>query len=253
MRRPLIAGNWKMSCTRPEAAELARGIVGGVADVSAVDIVMCPPFTALQTVSEIVAGTNVALGAQDIFWEKAGAYTGEISPDMLLDMGCSYVIVGHSERRQHMSETDEMVNRKAHAALVAGIKVMMCVGETLEEREAGRMEEVVRREVVNGLADISGDQLVNVAIAYEPIWAIGTGKTATPLQANEAHLFIRSIIRELYGKEAAEAFVIQYGGSVKPDNIVGLMAEPHVDGALVGGASLKSDSFVKIVKGAQVN
>lgn len=249
MRRTLIAGNWKMNCTRSEAAKLAQDVARGVAD-AAVDVVMCPPFTALDTVSSIVSGTNVALGAQDIFWESSGAYTGEISPDMLLDAGCSYVIVGHSERRQYMSETDEMVNRKAQAALAAGLKVMMCVGETLDEREAGKMEEIVKREVVNGLAEISVAQLKDLSIAYEPIWAIGTGRTATPQQANEAHEFIRSIVGDLYGAEAAEMFVIQYGGSVKPDSTADLMAEPHVDGALVGGASLNPDSFVGIVKTA---
>jgi len=252
MRRTLIAGNWKMNCTRSEAAQLARGVVQGVADAS-VDIVMCPPFTALETVSAIVSGTNVALGAQDIFWESSGAYTGEISSGMLLDIGCSYVIVGHSERRQYMSETDDMVNQKARAALAAGLKVMMCVGETLEEREAGRMEQIVKREVVAGLADISANQLKNLSIAYEPIWAIGTGKTATPQQANEAHQFIRSVLGDLYSGKVAETFVIQYGGSVKPDNTADLMAESDVDGALVGGASLEPDSFVKIVKAAQTD
>jgi len=249
MRRTLIAGNWKMNGTRSEAAQLAQGVVGGVADAT-VDIVVCPPFTALDTVSSIVSGTNVSLGAQDIFWESSGAYTGEISPGMLVDAGCSYAIVGHSERRQYMSETDDMVNRKARAALAAGLKVMMCVGETLDEREAGKMEEIVKREVVNGLAEISAGQLDSLAIAYEPIWAIGTGKTATPQQANEAHEFIRSVVADLYGKETARTFIIQYGGSVKPDNTADLMAESHVDGALVGGASLKPDSFVQIVKAA---
>ena len=250
MRRTLIAGNWKMNCTRSEAAKLAQDVKRGVAD-AAVDVVMCPPFTALDTVSSIVSGTNVALGAQDIFWESSGAYTGEISPDMLLDAGCSYVIVGHSERRQYMDETDDMVNRKTQAALAAGLKVMMCVGETLDEREADKMEEIVKREVVNGLAEIDADKLESLSIAYEPIWAIGTGRTATPQQANKAHEFIRSIVGDLYGAEAAEMFVIQYGGSVKPDNTADLMAQTHVDGALVGGASLKPDSFVEIVKAAQ--
>ena len=250
MRRTLIAGNWKMNCTRSEAAQLARGVVQGVADAS-VDIVMCPPFTALETVSAIVSGTNVALGAQDIFWESSGAYTGEISSGMLLDIGCSYVIVGHSERRQYMSETDEMVNRKARAALAAGLQVMMCVGETLDEREAGKMQDIVKREVVNGLAEIDAGQIKSLSIAYEPIWAIGTGRTATPQQANEAHEFIRSVVAGLYGGDVARTFVIQYGGSVKPENTADLMAESHVDGALVGGASLKADSFVQIVKAAQ--
>jgi len=251
MRRALIAGNWKMNCTLAEAAELAKGVVSGVAGVSDVDIVVCPTFTALETVGKIVAGTNVAMGAQDIYWEKSGAYTGEISPDMLLDVGCSYAIAGHSERRQYMGETDEIVNRKARAALAAGLKVMMCVGETLEEREAGKMEEIVKRAVVGGLADITAEELKNLSVAYEPIWAIGTGKTATPEQANEAHEFIRKVVGGLYSNEVAEALVIQYGGSVKPSNIVALMAEPHLDGALVGGASLKADSFVELVKGAQ--
>jgi len=250
MRRTLIAANWKMNCTRADAAQLAQDVVRGVADAS-VDIVMCPPFTALETVSSIVSGTNVALGAQDIFWESSGAYTGEISPDMLVDAGCSYAIVGHSERRQYMDETDEMVNRKARAALAAGLKVMMCVGETLEEREAGKMDEIVKREVVNGLAQIDAGQLESLSIAYEPIWAIGTGKTATPQRANEAHEFIRGIVGDLYSGQVAEMFVIQYGGSVKPGNTADLMAQPHVDGALVGGASLKPDSFVQIVKAAE--
>jgi triosephosphate isomerase len=215
-----------------------------------VDVVMCPPFTALETVSAIVSGSPVALGAQDVFWESAGAYTGEVSPNMLLDLGCSYVIVGHSERRQHMSETDDMVNQKARAALAAGLSVMMCVGETLQEREAGTMEEIVGRQIMNGLASIDVEQLKNVSVAYEPIWAIGTGKTATPQQANEAHQFIRRTVAGLFREEAAEMLTIQYGGSVKPENIADLLAEPHIDGALVGGASLKPDSFLKIVEAA---
>jgi triosephosphate isomerase len=257
MRRILMAGNWKMNCTRPEAARLAESVVHGVGNMpldtpkaGPVDVVMCPPFTALETVSAIVSGTAVALGAQDVFWESSGAYTGEVSPDMLLDVGCSYVIVGHSERRQYMGETDEMVNRKARAALDAGLSVMMCVGETLEEREAGKMEEIVKREIVNGLAGINAERLKSFAVAYEPIWAIGTGKTATPQQANEAHQFIRHTVADLYGEEVAEMLTIQYGGSVKPDNIADLIAQSDIDGALVGGASLKADSFLKIVEAA---
>lgn len=257
MRRTVIAGNWKMNCTRSEATRLAEDVVRGVAPMSfdkptqrPVDVVLCPPFTALETVSTIVSGTPVALGAQDVFWESAGAYTGEVAPDMLLDIGCSRVIVGHSERRQYMGETDEMVNRKARAALAAGLSVMMCVGETLEEREAGKMEEIVKREIVNGLAGIRADQLNGLSVAYEPIWAIGTGKTATPQQANEAHQFIRRVVADLHGEEAAEMVTIKYGGSVKPENIADLLAEPDIDGALVGGASLKSDSFLKIVEAA---
>ncbi len=257
MRRILMAGNWKMNCTRPEAARLAEAVVRGVAKMplgkskaGPVDVVMCPPFTALETVSAIVSGTPVALGAQDVFWESSGAYTGEVAPEMLIDAGCTYVIVGHSERRQYMGETDEMVNRKARAALAAGLSVMMCVGETIEEREAGKMEEIVKREILNGLADIDAGQLKSLAVAYEPIWAIGTGKTATPQQANEAHQFIRRIVADLYGEEAAQMLTIQYGGSVKPDNIADLIAQSDIDGALVGGASLNADSFLTIVEAA---
>lgn len=208
-----------------------------------VDIVIAPPFTALQTASTLLKSSNVSLSAQDVFYEDKGAYTGEVSPLMLTDIGCKYVIIGHSERRQYFNETDEILNKKIQASLRHGLKVIFCIGESLAEREAGKTFDVLKSELVNGLKDIPCDDLV---VAYEPIWAIGTGKTATPEQAEEAHQFIRSELKALYGSKA-DSIRILYGGSVTPDNINSLMACPNVDGGLVGGASLKPDSFAKIV------
>jgi triosephosphate isomerase len=248
MRKPIIAGNWKMNKTIGEALELVNSLKGMLADVTDVEIVVAPPFTALQAVGETIKGTNIRLAAQDMFWEESGAYTGEISPLMLKDVGCQYVIIGHSERRGYFGETNETVNRKVKTAHRYGLKPIVCVGERLEERESGVTKDVVRDHVVNGLKGLSEEEMLNTVIAYEPVWAIGTGKTATPQQAQEVHEFIRGLLKEMFSDKVAEQVRIQYGGSIKPENIAGLMAQPDIDGGLVGGASLKADSFAKIVK-----
>ncbi len=247
MRRPFIAGNWKMYKTIPEAIETAQKLAAAVADARGRDIMIAPPFTALSAVASVLADTGVQLGAQDVHWEKEGAFTGEVSPGMLRDAGCAQVIVGHSERRQFFGETDATVNRKVRAVLEAGLSVIMCVGETLAEREAGRMPEVVERQVRGGLEGIIPEP-ASFAVAYEPVWAIGTGRTATPAQAQEVHAAIRRLLDALLGHAAADSIRILYGGSVKPDNIGELMHEPDIDGALVGGASLKADSFAAIAR-----
>jgi len=246
-RRPIIAGNWKMNMTATQAKELASKLIPLVAAVKDRDIVLGPPYTALQTVSEMIKGTNIGLSAQNLHWEDKGAFTGEISAEMLLDLGCKYVIIGHSERRQFFGETDETVNKKVKQALKKGLLPIMCVGETLTEREAGKLNDVINRQVTGGLKDLSADDMKKVVIAYEPVWAIGTGKTATPDQANEVHALIRQKVQSLYSAEIAEGLRIQYGGSVTPDNVSQLMAKPDIDGALVGGASLKPESFAALV------
>ncbi len=242
MKRYFIAANWKMNKTIPETKEFIHSFVPLVRDVTDRDIIVAPPFTALAAASEELKGTNVKLSAQDMFWEEKGAFTGEVSPGMLSDTGCSYVIIGHSERRQYFYEDDVIVNRKVRAAKKAGLGVIFCCGESLEEREAGRTFEVIKREVEAGLAEIGPDNLV---VAYEPIWAIGTGRTATTEQAQEVHAFISEILGNLYGKEA-DGIRIIYGGSVTPENVDALMACKDVFGALVGGASLKPESFARI-------
>ncbi|MEW6067687.1 MAG: triose-phosphate isomerase [Nitrospirota bacterium] len=244
MRKPFIAANWKMNKTLNETGEFLSRFIPEVKDVSDVDIVIAPPFTSLSTASEKIKGTNIKLAAQDVFYEEKGAYTGEISPVMLSDMGCKYVIIGHSERRQYFNETDEIINRKIKAAKRAGLGVIFCIGETLKEREAGKTFEVLKKEIEKGINEIEPEDM---ALAYEPIWAIGTGKTATPEQAQEAHAYIRERLKILYGNKA-DNFCIIYGGSVTPENIDSLMACLDVDGALVGGASLKAESFIRIVK-----
>lgn len=248
MRRYLIAGNWKMNKTVGEAIELAKGLVENVKDVNDRDILICPPFTALYPVSQVIKGSNVKLGAQDVFYEDSGAYTGEISPIMLKDVGCEYVIVGHSERRHIIKETDEIINKKVKSALKHGLKVILCVGELLEERESGKTLDIVKEQTVKGLEGVNQDDVKNVVIAYEPVWAIGTGKTAKPEDAQEVQSFIRELVSKLYSKDVANSMVIQYGGSVKASNIDDLMAMPDVDGVLVGGASLVLDEFTRIVK-----
>lgn len=247
-RQPFIAGNWKMHKTLAEAKALARDIRQGVAPKRRAEVAIAPPYTALAAVAEELSGSGIRLAAQDSFWEKQGAYTGAISPVMLADVGCHYVIIGHSERRQHFGETNATVNRRVQAVLESGLAVILCVGETLGEREADRTFEVVRAQLREGLADVAAgpDRLV---IAYEPVWAIGTGKTATPQQAQEVHAFIRSLLREFMGAKA-EAIRIQYGGSVTPDNAVTLLGQPDIDGALVGGASLKPELFLPIINAA---
>lgn len=233
-----------MNKTISETEEFLSAFVPGVKDVNDVDIVIAPPFTSLSIASEKLRNTNIILAAQDMFYEEKGAYTGEISPLMLKDTGCRYVIVGHSERRQHFNETDEIVNRKIKAAKKAGLGVIFCIGESLKEREIGKTFDVLEREISQGLNEMD---IENIVIAYEPIWAIGTGKTATPEQAQEAHAYIRNRLRIKYGNKADEVCII-YGGSVTPENIDSLMACKDLDGALVGGASLKVESFVRIVK-----
>ncbi|MGQ9628805.1 MAG: triose-phosphate isomerase [bacterium] len=248
MRRPIIAGNWKMNKTVGEAVALASGLREKVADVEDRDVVICPAFTALGKVAEAIKGSNIALGAQDMHWEDSGAFTGEISPTMLKDVGCRYVIIGHSERRTHFGETNDTVNRKVEKALERGLTPIMCVGERLEEREAGKTFDVVRDHIEGGLRGLSPQEVQGVVIAYEPVWAIGTGRTATPDQAEEVHEYIRRLLAEAFGEDVAERVRIQYGGSVRPDNIDDLMAQPDIDGALVGGASLKVEDFARIVK-----
>ncbi len=247
MRKPIIAGNWKMNCTIPEALELVKRLKVMVSDVKGLEIVVAPPFTALSSVSHALIGSNMTLAAQNLFWEGKGAFTGEISAEMILDAGCDYVIIGHSERRQFFAETDDSVNRKVKAALVGGLIPILCVGETLRERETGETFQVIERQLTNGLKDVSIPDSEDLVIAYEPVWAIGTGRTATPSQAQEVHAYIRGLLKNVLG-EAAEDIRVLYGGSVKPENIDELMTEPDIDGALVGGASLKADSFARIVR-----
>ncbi|HSF16298.1 MAG TPA: triose-phosphate isomerase [Vicinamibacteria bacterium] len=246
MRRPLIAANWKMHLTLDAADQLARGVASAVREMDDIDIVMAPPFTALATVRAAITDTRIALGAQDLYWEEKGAFTGEISPSMLKDAGCGYVIVAHSERRQLFGETDRTANRKVLAALTHELVPILCVGETEAERDRGVTFVVVDRQIKEGLKDVAEKQLERLVIAYEPIWAIGTGRTATPDQAEEVHQSIRGQLAKLYGTEAASGVRILYGGSVKPDNVDDLMFEDDIDGALVGGASLKADSFSRI-------
>lgn len=247
-RVPLIAGNWKMYKTVPEAIAFVRELKTALAGVGGVEVAVCPPFTALALVAEALRGTDIAVGAQDVFWEAQGAFTGEISPVMLKDAGCRYVIVGHSERRQYFAETDEKVNRKVQAVLHHGLTPIMCVGETLEEREAGITEEVVGTQTRAGLAGLTEEQVAGMVLAYEPVWAIGTGKTASDEDARQVISYIRGLVKDMYGAGAAENVRVQYGGSVKPGNAAGLMARPDLDGALVGGASLEVESFAGIVK-----
>lgn len=246
MRRLLIAGNWKMHKTVQEAVELVRELKELVSDVKDRDILVCPPFTALYAVSRELEGSNIALGAQNMFYEEKGAFTGEISPLMVKDVGCSYVILGHSERRHIFGETDELINKKVLSAVNHGLIPILCVGETLQEREEGKTKDVIERQVKEGLKGLN--ETSEFVIAYEPVWAIGTGKTATPELAEEVHSFIREILAEMFGKEKADSIRILYGGSVKPENAAGLMSQPNIDGSLVGGASLKAESFAKIVK-----
>ncbi|MDO8445977.1 MAG: triose-phosphate isomerase [Deltaproteobacteria bacterium] len=247
MRKPIIVGNWKMNCTIPEAFELVKRLKMMVSEVKGREIVIAPPFTALSSVSHALIGSNMTLAAQNLFWEGKGAFTGEISAEMILDSGCDYVIIGHSERRQFFAETDDSVNRKVKAALAGGLIPIVCVGETLAEREAGETFPVIERQLTNGLNDVRLSSSEDLVIAYEPVWAIGTGRTATPSQAQEVHAYIRGLLKNLLGEAAGDIRVL-YGGSVKPENIDELMTEPDIDGALVGGASLKADSFARIVR-----
>lgn len=249
MRRVIIAGNWKMYKTIPESIELVNLLKRSVVDIDDVEIVVCPPFTSLSDVRDLIIDTNIKLGAQDCYWEKEGAFTGEVSCAMLKSAGCEYVIIGHSERRQYFGETNETVNKKAKAALKEGLKPIVCVGEKLADRQGGKTFDVVKDHVTNSLAGLTREEIVKTVIAYEPVWAIGTGVTATKEQAEEVHKFIRELLKKMYDEKTSGAVRIQYGGSVKPENIRELIAEEDIDGALVGGASLKADSFTNIIKG----
>lgn len=248
MRKPIIAGNWKMNKTPQEATQLIKELVPMVKDVDTVDIVVCPPFVNLAAAKAALEGSNIKLGAQNMHFEQSGAYTGEVSPGMLLALGVEYVILGHSERRQFFGETDEGVNKKTKAALAAGLKPIVCIGETLEEREAGITAEVVCKQTKLALLGLSASEAAGVVLAYEPIWAIGTGKTATAEDANDTIGAIREAVKEVYGDDTAQAVRIQYGGSMKPSNASELMAKPEIDGGLIGGAALKAEDFCGIVK-----
>lgn len=248
-RKAIIAGNWKMNKTATEAAELIDALIPAVKDAGC-EVVICVPFTDLVTAVAKTKGTNIHVGAENVHFEKSGAYTGEISADMLTDLGVEYVVVGHSERRQYFAETDETVNKRAKAALAGGLKPIICVGESLAQREQGVTEELVRMQVKIALNGVTADELKNVVIAYEPIWAIGTGKTATAEQAAEVCTFIRTTVRHLYGARIARSVTVQYGGSMKPANAAELLSQPDIDGGLIGGASLKAADFVEIVNAA---
>lgn len=247
MRKSFVAGNWKMNTTADEAVALVKGIVAGSGDIAA-DLAVMPPFVYLAAVCEAAGGSNVAVGAQNMCCEPKGAFTGEISAEMLKDVGCECVILGHSERRHVFGESDELINKKVRAALAAGLDVILCIGELLEEREAGRTMAVCERHVTKGIEGVRAEEMARVTVAYEPVWAIGTGKTATPDQAQEVHADVRAIIGKLYSAEVAGGLRIQYGGSVKPGNARELLSQPDIDGGLVGGASLKADSFLAIAR-----
>ncbi|MBN9523381.1 triose-phosphate isomerase [bacterium] len=249
-RRKLVAGNWKMNTTRAEAVALAQGVAAGVGASPKCDVAVIPPFVWLDPVAAALKGTAVQLGAQDVYTEPKGAFTGEISPAMLLEVGCQYALVGHSERRHVIGETDAATNHKVHAALEAGLHVILCIGETLAERERNLQERVFQRQVYAACAGLTDEQFGRLTLAYEPVWAIGTGKVATPELAQEAHKNIRARMALLYGDNIAGALPILYGGSLTGDSAPGLFAQPDIDGGLVGGASLKADSFLKIVAAA---
>ena len=246
MRKPIIAGNWKMNMTPSQAKELVTDLIPLVKD-AACDVVVCPPYVDIALVAELVKGTNIQVGAQNIHWAEKGAFTGEISAAMRKEAGAAYAIIGHSERRQYFGETDATVNSRTKAALAAGIVPIICVGESLEQREKGETDVVVSGQVKADLADIPGEAVAGLVIAYEPIWAIGTGKTATDEQANETIGLIRETIASLYGQAVADQVRIQYGGSMNPKNVKGLMAQPQIDGGLIGGASLKAADFAQVV------
>jgi len=250
MRKPIVAGNWKMNKTSDEAEALVQGVVKSVSGVNGVDVVVCPPYTTLERVAGIVKDTSVGLGAQNMHWEVSGAFTGEVSGAMLLTCGCEYVILGHSERRQYFGETDQTVNKRLKTAIGVGLKPIVCVGETLEERKSEVTNQVVRKQVTGALDGVLTDELADLVLAYEPVWAIGTGLTATPEQAEAVHGVIRQVLTDLYDESVAQSLRIQYGGSVKPDNAAELFGQPNIDGGLIGGAALDADSFAAIVKAA---
>lgn len=248
MRRKVVAGNWKMNKDLSGTIELISAIKNELSKYeTSTEVIVCPPFTSLETASTLLKGSSIKLGAQNMHYEDSGAFTGEISAEMLKSVGCQYVILGHSERRTLFGESDEMINKKIKKAVSAGLKPIFCVGETLEERESGSTEKVVETQIREGLSGLNESELSELIIAYEPVWAIGTGKTATPQQAQDVHQFIRNLISELSSNNFAENLVIQYGGSVKPDNAAELFSQPDIDGGLIGGASLKADAFLAIV------
>ena len=249
MRQKFVAGNWKMHTTTAEAIMLAKAIVDGLGIDDRVAIAVCPPFPYLACVSEILKGSRVALGAQNLYPEKEGAFTGEVSPTMLLDLGCKYVILGHSERRHILGESDSFINQKVRVALAAGLHVILCIGETLDQRDADQTKAVLDRQLIQGLAGVSANSVSHLTIAYEPVWAIGKpGHGASPQQAQEAHATIRHRFGQMFDEKSARMLAIQYGGSVKPDNAAAILAQPDVDGALIGGASLHADPFLAIVR-----
>jgi triosephosphate isomerase len=250
MRKKFVAGNWKMFTNKATARQLASGVVDGLRDEQRVSVAVCPPFPYLPSVAEALQGSSVALGGQNCYHEKEGAFTGEVSPAMLVDVGCRYVILGHSERRHKLGESNAFINRKVHTALAAGLEVILCLGETLEERQANRTEAVLESQLTGSLAGLDAAALRRMVLAYEPVWAIGTGQNATPEQAQQAHAFIRGQIRKRFGEETASTLPIQYGGSVKPDNAASLFGQPDVDGGLIGGASLNAEQFLAIVRSA---
>lgn len=249
-RKIFIAGNWKMNTNLEEARALSQSIVDVLGNTTDVDIAVCPPYTNLSAVNDIIKGSAIKLGAQDVYWEESGAFTGKVSCDMLKSAGVTYVIIGHSEQRTYFGETDETVNKKVKAALASGLLPIICVGETLEERKSGKMNSVIDRQVKGAFEGISSDDALKCTIAYEPVWAIGTGETATPQQANDVHKFIRNLISQIFSEEIAQAIRIQYGGSMKPDNAKALLEQSDVDGGLIGGAALKVSSFAGIVNPA---
>jgi triosephosphate isomerase len=253
MRQPFIAGNWKMFTNATTARELAAAVAKGAASRPAVRVAICPPFPYLATVAETLRGSSVALGAQNCYPEKEGAFTGEVSPAMLLDVGCRWVILGHSERRHILGETNAFINRKIKAALAAGLGVIFCIGETLQEREENQTERLLETQLNGGLDGLGAAEIGRIVVAYEPVWAIGTGKVATPEQAQQAHALIRRHIGKTFGEATAAVLTIQYGGSAKPENVMSLLSQPDVDGALVGGASLKAEQFLAIVNFVPAN
>ena len=248
MRTPFVAGNWKMNTTRETAVALAKGTAEAAAKAAGVDVAVCPPSVYLAPVAEALAGGRVALGAQNMYFEASGAFTGEVSATMLADVGCEYVILGHSERRHVFGESDELIAKKVLAALESPLKIILCIGEKIDQRKAGQTEAVLRSQTLSALEGVSADRMGKITIAYEPVWAIGTGETAEPDQVQEAHTYVRGLLAERYGADLAEAVRIQYGGSVKPCNAAELLAQPDVDGALVGGASLKAEDFAAIIE-----
>jgi triosephosphate isomerase (TIM) len=252
MRNKVIAGNWKMHKEVGESVQFVKELVAKENSIPENAIVIiCPTYTALYAVSEVVKGTKIKLGAQNMYFEEQGAFTGEVSPNMLKSAGCEYVILGHSERRTYFGETDDLVNKKVKKALEKGLKPIMCIGETLEEREGGITNQVVEKQVRGGLNNLSNEEISKVILAYEPVWAIGTGKTASPQQAQDVHSFIRDIVAKIADKNVADGIIIQYGGSMKPDNAKELMGQPDIDGGLIGGACLKADSFYGIIEAAK--